>query len=97
MSRQLEAKREERQSRLDRLTVAAVEFALEEAVAHSGAELQGFSVSLRGGDCLLTLRGVLAGRRQICFVGAEDFGGALRKAVREAKSDNLSWRDDKYA
>lgn len=96
MSRQLEARREQQRERLDKLTIVAVEFGLVESVSRSGATLLGLSVNFRPEDCLITVRAELAGKKQISFVGAEDFGAALRKVVREANSDGLSWREDKY-
>lgn len=96
MSRQLEAQREIQQSKRDRALVQAIEYELVDAVASAGAILDGFSVRLGGNDVLVTLRGELAGRRQVCFVGGESLSDSLRKVVREAKQDKLVWRADKF-
>lgn len=96
MSRQLDALHEERQARRGKRIIEAVEYALEKAVGHSGAELTGLAVKLHEGDCMLVIKGHLGGRAQVCFVGAEDFGSALLKAVREGNRDKLRWRDDAY-
>jgi len=97
MSRQLEQHLEQRQARRAQGIVLAVECGLEDAVARGGAELTGFSVRYRPGECMLVLRGLLAGRAQVAFVGSEDLAGCLIKAVREAQGDRLRWREDQYA
>lgn len=97
MSRQLEKVREERSGRRDAAIVKAVEYALVGAVAHSGGVLEGFSAKLSGGDCLLVLRVVLAGKKQITFVGAETLGDALLKAVRLGERDKLKYKPDRFA
>lgn len=76
--------------------VRALEFELEGSVAHAGAILTGFSVKLGDDEVLITLRGHLAGRNQIAFVGGRDLPGTLLKVVREALGDKLRWRDDQY-
>lgn len=96
MSRQLEQHLEEGRARRDKAIIEAVEFGLADAVARSGAEYYGFAARCTASDCLLVIKGNLAGRRQVAFVGASDLGGALIKAVRLGKSDKLSWRPDKY-
>ena len=96
MSRQLEQVVEERTARRQRSLVKAVEFELAEVVSRSGGELVGFSVKLVPGSCLLVLRVILAGRLQVAFVGGEDFGSCLLKAVQEGRGDKLKWREDKY-
>lgn len=74
----------------------AVEFGLVDAVERAGGDLQGFAVKYNGGDCLVVLKVILAGKKQVAFVGAEDLGSALLKAVREGKADRLRWRVDRY-
>lgn len=97
MTRQLEQEYEVRQARRSKLIVEAVEYALEGAINHSGAEFYGFAAKFTPGECLLVIKGDLAGRRQVAFVGSEDFGSAMLKAVRLGKGDKLKWRDDKYS
>ncbi len=96
MSRQLEAEWERRQARRGKKIVAAVEYELLSAVEHAGGELVGLAVKYRPGEVLLVIKVILAGRAQVCFVGGEDLGSCLLKAVREGKRDGLRWRDDKY-
>lgn len=96
MTRQLEAVREDRQARRDRALIRALEYGLVDAVQHTGAVLSGFSVKIQPGDCLLMLKAVLAGRKQIAFVGAESLTEVLLKACRQGGRDKLQWRDDKF-
>lgn len=97
MTRQLEQEQEIQQTKRNKALVRAIEYELAGAVAHSGGDLQGFSVKLGGYETLVTLRVILAGRPQISFVGSSNLGEALLKCVRLAKSDKLNWRDDKFA
>jgi len=97
MSRQLEQAQEVRSRKLADELAAACDYGLEGAVAHAGGVLEGFSVRYGGADVLVTLRVVLAGRRQIAFVGAESLGAALRKVVWLARSDSLKFKPDRFA
>jgi hypothetical protein len=96
MSRQLEQHLEEVTKRRHLAVVAAVEYALVGSIERAGGELTGFSVKLAEGDCLLTLRVTLAGRSQVSFVGAEDLGSALIKAVNLGRHDKLKYRPSKF-
>jgi hypothetical protein len=96
MSRQLEQGLEEKRRKRNKAIVAAVEYSLIEAVARSGAILEGFSVKLGPMGTLLTLRVQLAGRRQVAFVGGEDLGSCLIKAARLAGLDKLDYRASKF-
>lgn len=96
MTRQLDQWREDSQHKKDVEVLRLLEYGLLEDVARSGAVLQGFSVRLNGVEALVTLRGDMAGRPQVCFVGAGDLPQALRKVGRLARSDKLKWREDKY-
>ena len=97
MTRQLEAQREEKQARMDRAVLLALEGGLVADLAHAGAVLSGFGVRLGGAEVLLTLRAELAGRQQISFVGSSSLPEAIVKACRLARRDQLRWRDDKFA
>lgn len=93
----LEAKRKEHALQVSNEVLAAVEFELIGSLAHAGAVLTGFSVKFGDSDVLMILRAILAGRQQVCFVGAPDLPNCFRKAVQEAYSDSLRWREDEYA
>lgn len=96
MSRQLEQLLEKRRVNRNKRIVEAVEYGLSDAIERAGGELVGLAVKLHRGDCMLVIKVVLAGKNQVAFVGAEDFGSALIKAVREGGADRLRWRADRY-
>jgi hypothetical protein len=87
---------EDRTQRRHLAIVMAVEYELEEAVDRQGGVLVGFSVKYGGSDCLLVLRVVFEGELKVAFMGGEDLGSALIKAVREVQGGKARWRDDKY-
>jgi len=97
MANQLEVKLEERRQQVNNEVLAAIEFELVGAVAHAGGVLSGFSVKFGDSDVLMTLRAHLGGSNKVAFVGCPDLASCLRKAVGEAYSDGLAWREDKYA
>lgn len=96
MSRQLEQASEDRNHRRQQKILEAVEYGLDRAVQHSGGELTGLAIKYNGGDVLLVVKVVLAGKRQVAFVGADDLGSGLVKVVREGLADRLKWREDRY-
>ncbi len=96
MSRQLEQHKEDAARRRHEAIVRAIEFEMDSAISSSGHTLLGFSAKLSSGDCLITIRAVRGGSRQICFVGGSDLGSAIIKCVREGRVDKLNWREDRY-
>lgn len=96
MTRQLEARREERQAKLDREVLIAVEYGLEEGISQAGAVLRGISVRWGGLSCLLTVRADFEEKPHVCFVGGEDLGRCMVKVMREGPQGKLVWRPDKY-
>lgn len=97
MANKLDEKRLQHQESIGKEVLAAVEFELVGSIAHAGGILTGFSVKFGEVDTLMILRAVLAGKRQVAFVGAPDLSSCLRKAVGEAYSDGLKWKPDAYA
>lgn len=97
MTRTLEAVQEIRARKLHDAVVRAIEFELVGAVAHNGGELTGFSVRLGEWETLVTLRATFPAGKMICFVGSETLAHTLLKCVREAQTDKLVWRADKFA
>jgi hypothetical protein len=97
MSRQLEQDSEDRDRRRRLNLWVACTGGLEDAVSYGGGQLRGFSARLSRGECLLVLRADFPGNHMVAFVGAESLSSAILKAEREAKSDHLKWRVDRYA
>lgn len=85
------------EERTNNAAALAIAGELEAAVSYAGAELTGFSMRLSEEETLMTLRVVLAGRRQVAFVASGTMAQCLAKAVRDAKSDKLRWKADKFA
>lgn len=97
MANKLDEKRLLHAEQIGKEVLAAVEFELQGSIAHAGGVLRGFSVKFGEVDTLMILRVRLAGKDQVAFVGAPDLSGCLRKAVGEAYSDGLRWKEDVYA
>jgi len=96
MTRQLEAKIEQRALRQKERALLSVYGGLEDGVSRAGGALLGFTVSYRGGDVLMVLKADFPAGRMIAFVGAEDLPEVLSKAAKEAASDALRWKEDKW-
>lgn len=96
MSRQLEQFEEEKAAKRKEAILMSVEGGLEHAVGRSGAEFTGLTAKITPVDCLLVVKGILAGKSQVAFVGSDSLGSALVKAVRLAYADKLVWRVDRY-
>jgi hypothetical protein len=75
----------------------AVDGGLDAAVSRAGGELTGYSVKFGYEDCLMVLKAVFPAGPMVAFVGAGDASGCYLKATREAGSDSLQWRQDKWA
>jgi len=97
MANQLEQRLAERQMQVNNEVLAAIEFELVGSVAHAGGVLTGISVKFGDADVLMTLRAHLGGSPKVAFVGCPDLASCLRKAVGEAYSDSLRWREDTFA
>lgn len=96
MTRQLELEQEVRQTNRLKAIARAVDYGLVGQLGNAGADLVGFTVRMGVDDCLMTLRVVREGRREVAFVGGESLGSCILKAVRDARDDKLAYREDKY-
>lgn len=96
MSRQLEQVNEDRNRRRYNKIVECVEFDLHRAITHAGGQLTGFAYKARPSDTLLIIKADFPAGSLVAFVGADDLGTALIKAVREGYGDKLRWREDSY-
>jgi hypothetical protein len=97
MTRTLDAQLERRQERAKQAVLGAVFGGLEDAVAHAGGDLRGFSIKIGAYDTLMTIRADLPSGPMIAYVGAHDLADVLAKAVREARTDGLTWKIDQWA
>jgi len=97
MSRQLDKKIEDRSRKLKDAAVLALYGGLEDAVGHAGGALTGFSVTVGDYECLMVLKAVFPGGKQVAFVGASGLPEVFVKASREAARDELRWKEDQWA
>lgn len=97
MSRQLEMMSEQRTAKKHKKLIVVMEYGLEGAVGHSGGILTGFSVKLNEWECLMTVRAVRGETPMVAFVGSDSLVNCMLKAERDAASDKLVWREDRYA
>lgn len=97
MSRQLDIKTEERETKRRDLLVKVLDYALAGSLETQGIELLGFAFKYDAFNCLMTIRAEIAGVRQICFVGSDSIINCFLKAHSEARNGGLRWRADKYA
>ncbi len=97
MSRQLEQRMEDRNSNERKKLLLAVYGGLDSAVSQAGGNLTGLTIKFSGVDCLLVVKARFPAGPVVAFVGADDLAGCFIKATREAGSDALRWRADKYA
>lgn len=96
MSRQLEAKLEQKRKRYQDDVLLSVQGGLEDAVNRAGGELTGVAIRTSDVECLATIKAKFPGGPMIAFVGGDDIGACLRKGMREGRTDSLRWRADKW-
>jgi len=96
MTRQNDADNEAREEKRLRALGRAVDTELARAVSRAGGQLVG--LTLKGGefDSLMVIKADFPAGRMVSFVGASDWAGCFLKAVREAESDGLRWREDRF-
>ncbi len=96
MSRQLDAKQEERTARRHDALIRALDFELAGVLGNNGVELLGLALKWDAWDCLMTLKGESDGQRQVCFVGSDSPINCIVKAVNDAKRGTLRWKEDTW-
>lgn len=96
MSRQLEAKGEERQKARHDALIRALEFGIVDELRTQGIELFGFSIKYDSFNCLLTLKADVAGTRSVSFVGSDTIVNVILKTSSMAYNESLRWKEDQY-
>jgi hypothetical protein len=96
MSRQLDIKREQRETAKRDALVRALDYSLQGNLESQGIELVGWAVKYDAFNCLMTIKADIAGSRQIAFVGSDNIINCILKADGAARRNDLSWREDKY-
>lgn len=96
MSRQLDLKREERETAKRDALVKALDYSFQGALESQGIELRGWAIKYDAFNCLMSIRADIAGERMIAFVGSDTIINCILKADSGARRNDLSWRKDKY-
>lgn len=74
----------------------ALDFELAGSIEAGGVEMLGISVKMSAWDCLMTIRAVQGGDPVVCFIGSDSLVNCFLKAVRDAQSDLLRWKEDRF-
>lgn len=96
MTRQGDAKAEEREGRRRLELVKALEYGLADAIQSQGGVLLGLSIKYGEFDCLLTIRADFEGKRFISYTGSDSMINCFLKAYAEADRVASHWCVDKY-
>lgn len=96
MTRQLEAKKEQRETARLNALAKALDYGLAGALEAQGIILIGFAIKYDAFNCLMTIRAEFGGVRNVAFVGSDNIINCILKAQSEARGDRLKWRVDKY-
>lgn len=96
MTRQLEVKKEERETARRVELVKALEFGIVGALESQGITMVGFAIKYDDFNCLLTLKAYINDVRSIAFVGSDSMTNCILKTYQEARNARLRWRPDQY-
>lgn len=96
MSRQLDQKREDRQSLRQERVGKALCGGLDGALHRSGHEFRGFTVRVGPIETLVVVKASVGKADLVAFVGSSSPADALIKAWNLAVQDKLRWREDRY-
>jgi hypothetical protein len=96
MSRQVDVKSEERETKRRDQLVKVLEYGLVGALEAQGIELLGFAFKYDAFNSLMTIKAIVGGDQSVCFVGSDSVMNCFLKAYSEARRGALRWRADKY-
>lgn len=96
MSRQLDLKKELRESKRRDALVRALDFGIVGALQAQGIELLGLSLKYDAFNCLLTIRADCSGCRSVSFVGSDSIINCFLKAESDALRGALKWKEDSF-
>lgn len=96
MTRRLDLEKEKRDTFRRTALVKALEFGIVGALENQGIELLGFAFKFDAFNCLMTIKAVIGGDSQVCFIGSDTMMNCILKAQVEASNNTLRWRADKY-
>ena len=96
MTRQLEQKAEERETRRRNDLVRCLDFGLVGALGNQGWTVRGFAIKYGSVECILSIRVERDGKWFISFVSADSVADCFLRADRLAAGNLLRWKPDKY-
>lgn len=96
MSRQLDQKLEEQDTKKRDALYKALEYGLPGALEFQGIILLGFAIKYEPFSCLMTLKGIRHEDREVAFVGSDTITNCIIRASADAARGSLKWRKDKY-
>lgn len=97
MTRLHDVKAEERETAKRDLLVKTLEYGLVGALESQGIDLVGFAFKYDAFNCLMTIKAVIGGKQNVCFVGSDTLINCILKSYQEARQCRLRWRPDRYA
>lgn len=96
MSRLLDETAEDRAKAKGRRLVRALEFGIADTLDMQGVMLMGFAFKFDQHSCLMTMKGVIAGKYHVAFVASDTVINVILRAYSDTNNDALHWRPDKY-
>lgn len=96
MSRQLEIKQEERETKRRDAIFKALEYGIVGALEGQGATLRGFSIRYDTFTSQLTLRVDFEGKWFVAHISSDTMANCILATARNAHHGRLNWVRDKY-
>ncbi len=96
MSRQLDVKRELRETAKRDQLVLALEFGIVGAIEAQGMELLGLALTYNAFECKCVVKAIAEERRVVAFVSSDTLMNVLLQVFRLANNQALRWGADKY-
>jgi len=96
MSRQLDIKKELRETAKRDALVKALDYGIAGAIEAQGMELQGIAIKYDAFNCLITVKARAADEYHVAFVGSDTVINCILKLYGDARREGLKWRPDKF-
>lgn len=96
MTRQLEVKQEERETKRRTALTRALDFGLVGALGVQGWAVRGFGLKYGELECILSIRVERDGKWFVSFVSADSLADCFIRADRLASGNLLRWKPDRY-
>jgi hypothetical protein len=96
MSRQLEQKLEERDTKKRDALFKALEYGLPGALEFQGISLRGVAIRYSAFDCLMTIKAYVGEKPKVSFISSDTMVNCILAADAAARRGSLTWSKDKY-